>query len=45
MQPGDVKITFADIGPLGEVTGFKPAVGVVDGVQWFVDWYLGYTGL
>jgi UDP-glucuronate 4-epimerase len=45
MQPGDVKITFADVGPLVEVTGFKPAVDVVDGVQRFVDWYRGYIGL
>jgi UDP-glucuronate 4-epimerase len=45
MQPGDVKTTFADVRPLVEVTGFKPAVSVVDGVQRFVDWYREYTGL
>jgi UDP-glucuronate 4-epimerase len=39
MQPGDVPRTFAAIGLLEGLTGFKPATPLADGVQAFVDWY------
>ncbi|MEI8594481.1 NAD-dependent epimerase [Photobacterium sp. Hal280] len=44
MQPGDVYATFADTEDLFEVTGFRPQVGIEQGVQQFVDWYLEYYG-
>ncbi|PMP01101.1 protein CapI [Vibrio breoganii] len=42
MQPGDVYQTYADTQDLFEATGYKPKVGVKEGVKEFVDWYKGY---
>ena len=42
MQPGDVEETFADASLLHALTGFKPRVGVEEGVSSFVDWYRSY---
>ena len=39
MQPGDVYQTYADVADLFEVTGYKPKVGVKEGVAEFVKWY------
>ncbi len=39
IQPGDVPATFADIEPLAEDTGFRPQIGIEEGVRRFVDWY------
>jgi UDP-glucuronate 4-epimerase len=39
MQPGDVPQTWADTALLERLTGFRPSVGVADGVRRFVDWY------
>jgi UDP-glucuronate 4-epimerase len=39
MQPGDVQATFADIAALTQLTGFRPEVGIEEGVSRFVDWY------
>ncbi|MCQ1060029.1 NAD-dependent epimerase [Photobacterium sp. ZSDE20] len=39
MQPGDVYQTYADTSDLFEATGYKPQVGVREGVQKFVQWY------
>ena len=39
MQPGDVYQTFADVADLFDVTGYKPRVGVKEGVAEFVKWY------
>lgn len=39
MQPGDVPRTWADTEALLEATGYRPQVGVEQGVQRFVDWY------
>ncbi|MBW5826395.1 NAD-dependent epimerase [Yersinia kristensenii] len=39
MQPGDVYKTYADTQDLFAATGYKPKVGVDEGVQAFVDWY------
>ena len=44
MQPGDVPATSADTTELGKWVGFQPDTKVRDGVQNFVDWYLGYYG-
>lgn len=42
MQPGDVYQTYADTSDLFEATGYKPQVGVKEGVKRFVDWYREY---
>jgi len=42
MQPGDVQATYADVDPLIEDAGFKPATGIEDGVARFLDWYRWY---
>ncbi|OZS42138.1 NAD-dependent epimerase [Photobacterium sanguinicancri] len=39
MQPGDVYKTYADTQDLFEATGYKPQVGIKEGVQKFVEWY------
>lgn len=39
MQSGDVYQTYADVADLFEVTGYKPRVGVKEGVAEFVKWY------
>ncbi|MFB5661897.1 nucleotide sugar dehydrogenase [Alteribacillus sp. HJP-4] len=42
LQPGDVTETFADVGSLSAVTGFKPSTSINEGVGRFVEWYLNY---
>lgn len=42
MQPGDVYTTYADTEDLFTATGYRPKVGVLQGVQEFVDWYRQY---
>jgi len=39
MQPGDVHRTFADPSLLVALTGFRPKIGVEEGVRRFVEWY------
>ena len=39
MQPGDVYQTYAEVSDLFEATGYKPKVGVTEGVAEFVKWY------
>ncbi|PKH60645.1 protein CapI [Shewanella sp. Choline-02u-19] len=39
MQAGDVYQTYADVADLFEATGYKPKVGVTEGVAEFVKWY------
>ncbi|WP_413111948.1 NAD-dependent epimerase [Thaumasiovibrio sp. DFM-14] len=39
MQPGDVYKTYAETQDLFDATGYKPQVGVKEGVKKFVDWY------
>lgn len=39
MQPGDVPITYADIGPLKDKFGFNPSTSIEDGINNFVTWY------
>jgi nucleoside-diphosphate-sugar epimerase len=38
-QPGDVRVTDADLAHAGRVLGFKPRVGIEAGIRKFVDWY------
>ncbi|MNH32945.1 hypothetical protein D3C79_934220 [compost metagenome] len=45
MQPGDVLATWADTESLFEVTGYRPRVGLREGVASFVDWYRAYYGV
>lgn len=45
MQPGDVPRTWADTEALFEATGYRPKVGVEEGVARFVAWYRDYYGV
>ncbi|PXA89529.1 protein CapI [Caulobacter sp. D4A] len=42
MQPGDVTATFADVSKLQALTGYRPVVGVREGLQRFARWYAGH---
>jgi UDP-glucuronate 4-epimerase len=42
MQPGDVAATDANTLALQELTGFKPATSVNEGVKRFLEWYRDY---
>lgn len=42
MQAGDVYRTYADTEDLFSATGYKPQVGVREGVEKFVEWYKEY---
>lgn len=42
MQAGDVPSTCADVSRLEEDFGYKPKIGVQEGVKRFVEWYLDY---
>jgi UDP-glucuronate 4-epimerase len=42
MQDGDVPATEADITALESELGYRPKVGVEEGIQRFVDWYCSY---
>jgi len=44
MQPGDVPATWASTTLLEQITGFRPAVPLVEGVRAFVAWYREYYG-
>lgn len=39
MQPGDVPVTYADIDPLVDIVGFRPATPIEKGIKDFVEWY------
>jgi len=45
MQPGDVKATYADVSALVEAVGYRPRVGIEEGMGRFVGWYRGYFGV
>lgn len=42
MQPSDVLATWADTEALFEATGYRPKVGLTEGVESFVHWYKAY---
>ena len=37
-QPGDVPKTFADITKAGELLGYKPMIGIEEGLEKFYEW-------
>ena len=39
MQPGDVPVTYADSKALEEDYGFKPEIGIREGLRDFAEWY------
>lgn len=45
MQAGDVLATWADTQALFDATGYRPGVGLEEGVASFVDWYRDYYGV
>ena len=44
MQPGDVPITYADSTALEADYGFKPSIGIREGLRKFAEWYKEYYG-
>jgi len=42
MQPGDVPVTYADSTGLEKDYGFKPSVGIREGLRKFAEWYKNY---
>jgi nucleoside-diphosphate-sugar epimerase len=42
MQPGDVPVTYADSTGLERDYGFKPSIGIREGLRRFAQWYAGY---
>jgi len=38
-QPGDVPITYADVGKAGRLLGYSPKVPIREGLARFVSWY------
>ena len=42
MQPGDVPVTYADSSGLERDYGFKPSIGIREGLRAFAKWYKGY---
>lgn len=42
MQPGDVPVTYADSSALEEDYGFRPSIGIREGLRAFAQWYKGY---
>lgn len=42
MQPGDVPVTYADSKALETDYGFRPAIGIREGLRRFAEWYKDY---
>ncbi len=42
MQPGDVPVTFADSTALERDFGFRPQIGIREGLRKFAEWYKEY---
>ena len=42
MQPGDVPVTYADSKGLEDDYGFKPTIGIREGLRKFAEWYKYY---
>lgn len=45
MQPGDMKVTYADISKSQEMLGYEPETGIEEGIEKFIDWYREYYGI
>jgi len=43
-QPGDVRLTDADLRRAGRELGFRPKVGIEEGIRLFVRWYEAIHG-
>lgn len=43
-QPGDVELTAADLSRSTRELGYRPKVGIEDGIRQFVTWYEGAHG-
>ena len=44
MQPGDVVLTAADLSRAEQELGYRPRVGIEEGIRQFVTWYEGAYG-
>ena len=44
MQPGDVPVTYADSSALERDYGFRPEIGIREGLRKFAEWYKVYYG-
>ncbi|MBO4914402.1 MAG: GDP-mannose 4,6-dehydratase [Oscillospiraceae bacterium] len=44
MQPGDVPVTYADSKALEQDYGFRPKIGIREGLRKFTEWYKEYYG-
>jgi UDP-glucuronate 4-epimerase len=42
MQPGDVRVTFACINRIHDLTGYRPKVQLETGLRYFADWFSEY---
>ena len=42
MQPGDVPVTYADSSALEQDYGFRPTIGIREGLRNFAQWYKEY---
>lgn len=42
MQPGDVPVTYADSTALEQDYGFRPQIGIREGLRNFAEWYKDY---
>ncbi len=42
LQPGDMQETWANIGELGQSTGYMPKTSIEEGIKNFVAWYQEY---
>ncbi len=42
MQPGDVPVTYADSSDLEKDYGFRPTIGIRQGLRAFAEWYREY---
>lgn len=42
MQPGDIRVTFADTTALEREFGYRPSTGIEEGIKRFMRWYRDY---
>lgn len=42
-QPGDVPVTFADVGKARRLLGYEPATQIEAGIERFVEWFNGQS--
>jgi UDP-glucuronate 4-epimerase len=42
LQPGEMEVTYADVGNLRRVIDFQPSIPLRQGLERFVDWYREY---